>query len=65
MCVSDVHSSKVKSPFGLWKVEGCKEGLHRLSLVEMVDLDLSVQVDVEGAKDSAVYLHLEVWMFIL
>ena len=65
MCNCDVHSSKVKSPFGLWKVEGCKDGLHRLSLVEMVDLDLNIKVDVDGAQDSAVFLHLEVWMFIL
>ena len=60
MC--DVKKCKIKSPFGIWNVQCCQEGLHKLSLVDITDLDLSIQVDIDGVKPNSVCLTLLEWM---
>ena len=61
MC--DVKNCKIKSPFGIWNVQSCQEGLHRLSLVEMTDLDRTIVVEIAGeVKPNPVCQSLLQWM---
>ena len=60
MC--DVENCKIKSPFGIWNVESCQEGLHKLSLMEIIDLDTNIQVDTAEGKPNSVCLTLLEWM---
>ena len=63
MCSRHVSSCQVDSPFGAWHVESCQEGLHRLTLVEMRELDLTVPVHIiDQLKPPAVCVLLQDWM---
>ena len=54
----------LSSPFGQWEAVSCKEGLHKLSLEEMTDLNLNLSVHTDPVNASPVSLNLQEWMSI-
>ena len=63
MCSRHFSSCQLDSPFGAWHVEFCQKGLHRLTLVEMRELDLTVPVHIiDQLKPPAVCVLLQDWM---